>query len=168
MGFFYFDLGVALNITIRLVKKSYLEFIGKGRGINMKPKIHSSLKVLLVSNIVESKKFYKNVMGCEVTEWWIIRDGFSGLGIKLIQAETKEKVQPNGIAKENQKRIPDIYCYVDDWDALNELYEEFKNNGVKVVIEPWIDQAGGPWKEFAILDPDYYCIAFGGTNGQNE
>jgi lactoylglutathione lyase len=34
----------------------------------MNQKIHSSLKVLLVSNLVESMKFYKDVMGCEVTE----------------------------------------------------------------------------------------------------
>ncbi|WP_442600163.1 VOC family protein [Neobacillus sp. D3-1R] len=134
----------------------------------MSKKIHSSLKVLLVSNLEKSMKFYNDVMGCEVTEWWAIRDGFSGLGIKLIQAETKEKVRPNGIMTENQKPVPDIYCYVENWNALDELYEEFKNKGAKVVIEPWVDQAGGPWKEFAVVDPDEYCMAFGGTNEKNE
>jgi lactoylglutathione lyase len=134
----------------------------------MNRKIHSSLKVLLESNLVESMKFYKDVIGCEVTEWWAIRDGFTGLGIKLIQAEIKEVVQPNGLAKENNKPIPDIYCYVQNWDALEELYNEFTSKGAKVVIEPWIDEGGGPWKEFAIVDPDEYCIAFGGTNGQNN
>lgn len=132
----------------------------------MNQKIHSSLKVLLVSNLEVSMRFYKDVMGCEVTEWWVIRDGFTGLGIKLIQADTKEEVRPNRLAAKNKKTIPDIYCYVENWDTLEELYEEFKSNGAKVVIEPWVDQEGGPWKEFAVVDPDEYCIAFGGTNGQ--
>jgi lactoylglutathione lyase len=132
----------------------------------MKSKIHSSLKVLLVSNLKVSMSFYKEVMGCEVTEWWAIRDGFSGLGIKLIQAGIKEDVRPNGIAGEKLRPIPDIYCYVENWNALDELYKEFKRKGAKVVIEPWIDQDGGPWKEFAVVDPDNYCIAFGGTNNK--
>lgn len=85
---------------------------------------------------------------------------------KLIQADTKEEVRPNRLAGENRNPIPDIYCYVEHWDALEELYEEFKSNGAKVVIEPWVDQGGGHWKEFAGVDPDEYCIAFGGTNRQ--
>ncbi|KAA0547160.1 VOC family protein [Bacillus sp. BGMRC 2118] len=132
----------------------------------MNPKIHSSLKVLLVSNLEESMKFYKDIVGCEVTEWWAIRDGFTGLGMKLIQAESKDDVHPNGLERKNNNPIPDIYCYVENWVALDELYEEFKSKGAKVVIEPWIDNEGGPWKEFAIVDPDEYCIAFGGTNGK--
>jgi lactoylglutathione lyase len=132
----------------------------------MNPKIHSSLKVLLVRDFKKSMEFYRDIVGCEVTEWWAIRDGFTGLGIKLIQADRNEDVQPNGITQKNNNHIPDIYCYVENWSALDELYEEFKSKGAKVVIEPWIDQEGGPWKEFAIVDPDEYCIAFGGTNGQ--
>ncbi|PLT28699.1 glyoxalase [Peribacillus deserti] len=130
------------------------------------PKIHSSLKVLLVSDLEMSMMFYKDVMGCEVTEWWAIRDGFSGLGIKLIQADTTGEVRPNRISTENNSPVPDIYCYVENWYVLDELYKELKSKGAKVVIEPWIDQGGRPWKEFAIVDPDNYCIAFGGTNSQ--
>jgi lactoylglutathione lyase len=129
--------------------------------------IHSSLTVLLVSNLEKSKQYYREVLGCEVTEWWVIRDGFTGLGIKLLQATSPEVVRPNRSARGYTHTAPDVYCYVENWTVLDELYAEFKEKGATVVIEPWIDEEAGPWKEFAILDPDNYCIAFGGTNSNN-
>lgn len=132
----------------------------------MNKQIHSSLKVLLVSDLEKSKTFYRDVLGCEVTDWWAIRDGFTGLGLKLLQANSPEDVQPYKLAKGYSHPVPDIYCYVENWTALDELYEEFKANGATVVIEPWINLKSGPWKEFAIVDPDHYCIAFGGTEGK--
>jgi lactoylglutathione lyase len=44
--------------------------------------IHSSLKVLLVSDLERSKTFYRDVFGWKVTDWWGIHDGFTGLGVK--------------------------------------------------------------------------------------
>ncbi|WP_062239045.1 VOC family protein [Fictibacillus sp. FJAT-27399] len=131
--------------------------------MNPKKQIHSSLKVLLVSNLERSKEYYQNVLGCEVTEWWVIRDGFSGLGIKLLQANSPGDVQPNKPAKGTNTAF-DVYCYVEDWSSLDELYKEFRENGAMITIEPWIDHSAGPWKEFAIKDIDNYCIGFGGTN----
>jgi lactoylglutathione lyase len=129
--------------------------------------IHSSLTVLLVSNLEKSKQYYREVLGCEVTEWWVIRDGFTGLGIKLLQATSPEDVRPNRSARGYTHTAPDVYCYVENWTVLDELYAEFKEKGATVVIEPWIDEEAGPWKEFAIVDPDNYCITFGGTNNNN-
>ncbi|MEH7402444.1 MULTISPECIES: VOC family protein [Bacillaceae] len=131
--------------------------------MNFKKLIHSSLKVLLVSNLEKSKEFYQEVLGCEVTEWWVIREGFSGLGIKLLQANSPEDVQPNKPAKDSNVAF-DLYCYVEDWSSLDELYEEFREKGAEISIEPWIDYNAGPWKEFAIKDIDNYCIGFGGTD----
>ncbi|BCG61615.1 VOC family protein [Paenibacillus sp. URB8-2] len=48
-----------------------------------KGKIENSLTVLLVSDLEQSKSYYQNALGCEVTEWWAVRDDF-GLGFKLI------------------------------------------------------------------------------------
>lgn len=47
------------------------------------------------------------------------------------------------------------------------LFKEFEEKVATFIIEPWIDEEAGPWKEFAISDPDNYCIAFGGTNKNN-
>ncbi|MCM3767674.1 VOC family protein [Neobacillus niacini] len=128
----------------------------------MNRQIHSSLTVLLVSDLKKSQAFYRNVLGCEVTDWWAIRDGFTGLAVKLLQANSPEDVRPNKLP------APDIYCYVENWTALDELYQEFKEKSTKFVVEPWIDPNSGPWKEFAIIDPDHYCIAFGGTDGDSK
>ncbi|TLS35026.1 VOC family protein [Pseudalkalibacillus caeni] len=126
--------------------------------------IGSSLKVLLVSDLEKSQEYYREILGCEVTEWWVIRDGFTGLALKLLQAMSQEDVRPNPPAK-GVKRSIDVYCYIEDWKALDDLYEEFTSNGASIVIEPWIDEDNGPWKEFAVKDPDGYCLAFGGTDG---
>ena len=126
--------------------------------------ITSSLTVLLVSNLEASKVFYKEKLNCEVTEWWVIRDGLTGLALKLLQAHSPDDVKPNKPAKGSNVGI-DVYCYVENWDALDALYQEFTSKGVSIAIEPWIDENGGPWKEFAIKDIDGYCIAFGGING---
>lgn len=129
----------------------------------MNRQIHSSLKVLLVSNLEKSQAFYQNVLGCEVTEWWVIKDGFTGLALKLLQAESPADIQPNKPSKGYQVGF-DVYCYTENWAALDELYDEFSKNGAKIAIEPWVDPNAGPWKEFAIYDIDGYCIAFGGTD----
>jgi lactoylglutathione lyase len=129
-----------------------------------KRQIHSSLKVLLVSDLAKSRKFYSDVLGCEVTDWWAIRDGFSGLAIKLLQASDLKEVRPNPPAA-GEKQGVDLYCYIEDWNSLDELYHEFKEKGAQIAIKPWVDENNGPWKEFAVKDLDGYCIAFGGTDG---
>lgn len=130
----------------------------------LKKQIHSSLKVLIVSDLEGSKSFYREMLGCEVTDWWVLRDGFTGLAIKLLEGKDPKDVMPNPPATGMEHGI-DLYCYTEDWQALDELYQEFKEKGVRIAIEPWIDEHNGPWKEFAILDPDGYCLAFGGTDG---
>ncbi|RSD29313.1 VOC family protein [Mesobacillus subterraneus] len=129
-----------------------------------KKQIHSSLKVLLVANLEKSKEFYKEVLGCEVTDWWVLRDGFTGMAMKLLQAGNPQDVRPNPPAAGEELGF-DLYCYTEDWESLDELYEEFKVKGAFIAKEPWVDENNGPWKEFAIKDPDGYCIAFGGTDG---
>ncbi|MEH7884513.1 VOC family protein [Bacillus sp. JJ1609] len=129
-----------------------------------KRQIHSSLKVLVVSDIERAKNYYSEVLGCEVTDWWVLRDGFTGLAIKLLEARDPKDVKPNPPAKGMEHGI-DLYCYVENWQALDELYREFKAKGAKIVFEPWVDENNGPWKEFALTDLDGYCIAFRGTDG---
>lgn len=128
-----------------------------------KRQIHSSLKVLLVSDIEKAKKFYAEILGCEVTDWWVVRDGFTGLAIKLLEASDPNEVRPNPPAAGDKQGF-DLYCYVENWNSLDELYHEFNEKGAQIAIEPWVDENNGPWKEFAVKDIDSYCIAFGGTD----
>ncbi|HET7579264.1 MAG TPA: VOC family protein [Bacillales bacterium] len=118
-----------------------------------------SLVVLLVSDMEKSQTFYQNVLGCEVTDFWVVRNGLTGLGFKLIQAGDPNDIQPNS---KIGKVVWDAYTYVDDFEALDNLYKEFKTNGATVALEPEVsDFDWGSWKEFSIQDPDGYVIGFG-------
>jgi lactoylglutathione lyase len=132
--------------------------------MDTKRQIHSPLKVLLVSDIERAKNYYSEVLGCEVTDWWVLRDGFTGLAIKLLAARDPQDIKPNSPAAGMEHGF-DLYCYVENWQSLDELYNEFKTKGATIVMEPWVDAKNGPWKEFALQDLDGYTIAFGGTDG---
>ncbi|MGO4495013.1 VOC family protein [Paenibacillus sp. 2RAB27] len=127
----------------------------------IKTKIESSLTVLLVSNYEKSKKYYEDALGCEVNEFWAIRDNF-GLGFKLIQATHIEDVRPN-------KGTWNTYAYIKNHDELDALFIELKTNGAIIVSEPketahdW-----GTWKDFSVQDLDGYVIGFGSGNKLNK
>lgn len=133
----------------------------------MPKQISSSLTVLSVSDLPRSKAYYRDVLGFDVTDWWAQRDGLTGLALKLHQAPDPSRVQPNPPEPGADLGI-DISAYVDNWDALDSLYEEFKSNGALFAKEPVVYADGGPWKEFVITDPDGYHLAFGGIDGSRE
>ncbi|WP_088071823.1 VOC family protein [Gottfriedia luciferensis] len=120
----------------------------------IKAKIESSLTVLLVSDFESSKKYYEECLGCEVNEYWAIRDDFR-LGFKLIQANNKEDVRPNN-------GTWNTYAYVNNNEELDLLYKELKTNGAIIVSEPKLSEFDwGVWKEFSVRDLDGYVIGFG-------
>ncbi|MFJ7727866.1 VOC family protein [Neobacillus sp. NPDC097160] len=126
----------------------------------IKVKIENSLTVLLVSELEKSKKYYEDVLGCEVNEHWAIRDDF-GLGFKLIQAKDLNDIRPN-------KGTWNTYAYVNNHTELDALFDELKTNGAIIVSEPNLTEFDwGVWKEFSIRDLDGYVIGFGSGNKNN-
>lgn len=120
----------------------------------VKAKIENSLTVLLVSDLEKSKAYYQHALGCEVNDFWAIRDNF-GLGFKLIQAADPQDVKPN-------KGTWNTYAYVRDFQELDALYAEFKANGAEIADEPTVSEFDwGAWKEFSVRDLDGYVIGFG-------
>lgn len=118
-----------------------------------------SLTVLLVSNLEKSMAFYQDVLGCEVTDWWAIRNDSLKLGFKLLQAKENQVISPNSTDNEV---ICDAYAYADDFTALDLLHNEWKQKGAKIVQEPAVTEFDwGAWKEFAIQDPDGYVLGVG-------
>lgn len=113
-----------------------------------------SLTVLLVSDFEKSKRFYREKLGCEVTDWWVVRRDKLMLGCKLLQS--------GNVANPNGEGLWDIYAYADDFESLDTLYAEWKEKGVSFVKEPEVTENDwGLWKEFAIQDPDGYVIGVG-------
>ncbi|PKR83958.1 VOC family protein [Heyndrickxia camelliae] len=118
-----------------------------------------SLTVLIVSDLEKSRAFYRDVLGCEVTDWWAIRNDFLKLGFKLLQAKEKQAITPNSSKNDI---IWDAYAYADDFAALDQLHNEWKQKGAKIVQEPLVTQFDwGMWKEFAVQDPDGYILGVG-------
>jgi lactoylglutathione lyase len=119
-----------------------------------KGKVENSLTVLLVSDLEKSKEYYQQSLGCDVTDWWAVRDDF-GLGFKLLQASNPNDVRPN-------KDTWNTYAYVKDHDTLDVLYQELKSNGAIILQEPRLSEEDwGTWKDFSVQDPDGYIIGFG-------
>ncbi|KQL53129.1 hypothetical protein AN964_06145 [Heyndrickxia shackletonii] len=121
-----------------------------------------SLTVLLVSDIEKSMAFYQDVLGCEVNDWWALRNDSLKLGFKLLQAKENQIISPNS---SNNEVIWDAYAYAYDFAALDQLHNEWKQKGAKIVQEPVVTEFDwGAWREFAIEDPDGYVLAVGTGN----
>jgi predicted enzyme related to lactoylglutathione lyase len=127
--------------------------------------IGSSLSVLMVSDLARSKTFYREVLGFEVNDWWVERDGLRGLALKLFQANDPADVQPNAPMAGATVGV-DVQVYVDTWADLEKLYKEFKEKGAEIARDITTYEDGGPWKEFIVRDTDGYAFAFGGVDGR--
>ncbi|XID92867.1 GyrI-like domain-containing protein [Paenibacillaceae bacterium WGS1546] len=130
----------------------------------MTKQIGSSLTVLMVADVERSKRFYREKLGFDVTDWCAERGGLQGLALKLLQAPAGTEPAPNPPEAGGDVGV-DVYAYVENWTALDDLYAEFGSQGAKIAREPTIYADGGPWKEFIVEDPDGYHLAFGGIDG---
>jgi predicted enzyme related to lactoylglutathione lyase len=130
----------------------------------MAKQIGSSLTVIMAADLERSKQYYREVLGFDVTDWWAQRDGLQGLALKLQQAPAGAGATPNPPEAGSDTGV-DVYAYVEDWTALDQLYSEFMSKGVIIAREPVVYADGGPWKEFIVEDPDGYHLAFGGIDG---
>lgn len=114
----------------------------------------SSVCVLLVSDIVLARLFYQTVLSCKETDGILFRDD-CGLAIKLVQAEKIEDIKPN-------RKLWNIFSYVEDETRLNKLFQETKAHGALFAYYPRIREIEDErLKEFAIRDLDGYLIGFG-------
>lgn len=125
----------------------------------------SSLTVLMVSDLAKAQTFYREVLGFNVTDWWVERGGLEGVALKLFQAAEPSDVKPNPRPSGGGYAV-DIQVYTDTWAQLDALCEEFRSKSAVIAVEPFIIPEGGPWKEFVVKDLDGYHLAFGGIDGE--
>jgi catechol 2,3-dioxygenase-like lactoylglutathione lyase family enzyme len=111
----------------------------------MPKQIGSSLTVFTVSDLARSQRYYREVLGFDVTDRWAERHGLTGLAL-LHQAPDPSAIHPNPPEPDSDLGV-DVYAYVENWAALDSLYQEFKSKGATIAREPVVYSGGGPWKE---------------------
>lgn len=126
-------------------------------------------QIRLVSDLQQSKEYYKQALGCKVDGWGHAEREQPQLGFILYQAENPHDVLPN----RKPRKIPypknwegpltgcDTYAYT-EWELLDGLLEEFRANQAIIHYEIKVEDQGDMlWKEFGVRDPDGYVILFG-------
>jgi uncharacterized glyoxalase superfamily protein PhnB len=101
--------------------------------------------------------YYRDVLGfrCEYSagnppEFAVYRRG--GCAIMFRRVSEPGRICPN----ERQGGTWDVFCWVDDVDAL---HDELARNGAMVVYPPVVQPYG--MREFAVRDPNGYVLGFG-------
>ena len=116
-----------------------------------------SAPYLPVPDVASTGAHYRDVLGfrCEYVagepaEFAIYSRG--GATVMFRRIADAVLVRPN----EMQGGTWDVFCWVDDVDAL---YEELRGSGATVVYSPVVQPYG--MKEFAVRDPNGHVLGFG-------
>lgn len=121
-------------------------------------KITGSAPVLLVSNVVNSAEWYRDKLGFSFEKYWGNPYSFcilerDGCRLMICQADDKLEIKPNWKIVD---KMWNVYFWVDDAESM---YNELKDRGATIDYELY----NTPYnvKEFGVIDPDGYDIAFG-------
>ncbi len=120
------------------------------------PKITGCAPVLLVRNVAKAAAYYRDQLGFDFQKLFgdppyfamVRRDGFT-----VMLAQTDQPVIPNWQVVE---KMWDIYCWVDDVDAV---YAELQSRGAIIDYSLYLAPHGV--REFGVRDIDDHDIAFG-------
>lgn len=123
-----------------------------------KAKITGSAPILLVSDIVYSANWYRDKLGFDYDRFWgeplcfciLNRDSHY---LMLSQVNDKSEIKPYWKIVD---KMWNVYFWVDD---VEKIYREFIVNGAKIDYSLYTTPYNV--KEFGIIDPDEYDIAFG-------
>jgi catechol 2,3-dioxygenase-like lactoylglutathione lyase family enzyme len=122
-------------------------------GIGSKPKIKKMSPQFLVRELDQSVEFYVNKLGFRLDFRYedfylgIIKDGFS-IHLKVGEPSADERRQ-----KRNNEDLDLVFSV----EGIEELYHEYLKKSVPFA-QPLREMAYG--KEFYVVDPDGYLIAF--------
>lgn len=131
--------------------------------------IDEARQVRLVTNLEQSKAFYRDILGCEVDGWGHALRG--GLQLILQQAQDPSQVRPNPTAAKRDTYPTDWRGPDHGWDTFALInFEEFEtfvqelhDHGAEIALGP-IEQThndGMTFKNVYVRDPDGYTIVFG-------
>ncbi len=131
-------------------------------------KLGRTIQVRLVSDLIKSQEYYRDVLGCKVDDWGHAeRDGMLFI---LQQAKSKNDIRPN-VASQKRSTYPtkwegpehgwDTFIHI-AWEDLDQYVEEVRSKGGIIAIEPFAG-VHGQWeyKNAHIQDIDGYNLVLG-------
>ena len=115
--------------------------------------------LFIVDDVVATANFYRDKLGFHYDRFWEDPPGFAmvrraGITIMLKQLAAGSK-RPNSTVDPDGE-LWDAYIWI---EAADSLYEEFKNNGVKIAREICNQDYG--CRDFDIEDCNGYRLCFG-------
>lgn len=123
-----------------------------------KAELKANSPVLLVSDVVFSANWYKDKLGFHFEKLYGDPPSFCILErdncfLMLCNTKSKDEIKPNWKIVD---KMWNVYFWTDNAEAA---YKEFKQKGANIDYEIYVT----PYniKEFGVIDPDGYDIAFG-------
>ena len=124
-----------------------------------------------VDNLEKSRKFYKNILGCEEgrsSDRWV---DFNLFGHQLVihyKEKSSEEIYTNPV---DGKNIPiPHFGVVLEWDTFLKFSDQLLNKGVEFIIEPYIRFEGQPGEQATMffMDPAGNALEFKSFKDFNE
>ena len=116
-----------------------------------------------VSNLVECRKFYKEILGCEEgrsSDLWVDFDFFGHQLVIHYKPKSNEEIHTNPV---DGKNVPvPHYGVVLEWETFHDFAEKLKKKGINFIIEPYIRFQGevGEQATMFFLDPSGNALEF--------
>jgi catechol 2,3-dioxygenase-like lactoylglutathione lyase family enzyme len=134
--------------------------------MNSRAKLVNICPVFLTDDVVRTTDYYVNKLGFKYAKNYDTKDNFAAvyrdfIEIIIVQKKTG-KIESN---KEKYGNGYDAYIDTDTLEGITEIYEEFKQNEVIVLKEPYMTEYGS--FEFVFEDIDGRNIGVGLISDKN-
>lgn len=115
-----------------------------------------------VKEIVETRAFYRDIIGCaegRSSDHWVDFD-FYGHQLVIHQVSTASEIESNPVDG-HQVPVPH-FGVVLDWDDWQELASRLRDRNMKFIIEPYIRFEGQPGEQATMFfqDPSGNALEF--------
>jgi len=128
--------------------------------MDSKIKLVNICPIFLTDDVIKTTDYYVNKLGFKYAKNYNTKDNFAAvyrdsIEIIIVQKRTG-KIESNN---EKYGNGYDAYIDTDTLEGINELFEEFKRNKVKIIKEPYMTEYGS--LEFVFEDIDGRNIGVG-------
>jgi extradiol dioxygenase family protein len=124
-----------------------------------------------VSNLVECRKFYKEILGCtegRSSDLWVDFDFFGHQLVIHYKPKSNEEIHTNPV---DGKNVPvPHYGVILEWETFHDFAEKLEQKGINFIIEPYIRFQGevGEQATMFFYDPAGNALEFKAFKDTNQ